>query len=146
MKKKIFFIFVYALTLIITAVNVTIAIRDSLFFDINNLPSGDLSYTISSPTGDKTLNIYVVENSIGAAVRGEIVSGDTVKNIFWQTGTEAVNSFWENNDVVNIHQVSINLAQGAVYDCRRGTSLFQEGNLGGLAAPEVIANMEEANE
>ncbi len=143
MKKKIFFIFVYALTLIITAINVTISIKDSLFFDINNLPSGDLAYSLSSPSGDKTLNIYVVENSLGAAVRGEIITGENVKNIFWQTNTDSVASFWENDDVVNIHEVSINLAQGAVYDCRRGTSLFQEGNLGGLAAPEVIANMEE---
>lgn len=143
MKKRLFFIIFYALTLIITSINVAITVKDNLFFDINKLPKGNFSYSVASPSGNKTLNIYVVKNSLGSAVRGEIVSGEAVKNIFWQTGTSSVLSFWENDEVVNIHEVSINLSQGAVYDCRRGTSLFQEGNLGGLAAPEVIANMEE---
>ncbi|MBQ8202767.1 MAG: hypothetical protein IJZ75_00610 [Clostridia bacterium] len=143
MKKNIFFIIVYALTLIISAVNVAITIKDNLFFDINSLPQGNYSYSVASPTGDKVLNIYVVENSLGAAVRGEIVSGGVAKNVFWQTDTAAVASYWENNDVVNVNELSINIAQGAVYDCRRGTSLFQEGNLGGLAAPEIINNLQE---
>lgn len=143
MKKNIFFIIVYALTLIISAVNVAITIKDNLFFDINSLPQGNYSYSVTSPTGDKVLNIYVVENSLGAAVRGEIVSDGVAKNVFWQTDTAAVASYWENNDVVNVNELSINIAQGAVYDCRRGTSLFQEGNLGGLAAPEIINNLQE---
>ncbi len=143
MKKRLFFVIVYALALIITAINTTVTIKDNLFFDINNLPTGKLSYALQSPSGDKTLNIYVVENALGAAVRGEIVMGDTVKNVFWQTDTASVASFWEDNDVVNVNELSLNVTLGAVYDCRRGTSLFQEGNLGGLAAPEVIAKLEE---
>ncbi len=143
MKKNIFFVIVYTMALIISFVNVGITIKDNLFSDINELPKGNYAYSVTSPDGTRVLNIYTVKNALGTATRGEIVEGDTAKNIFWQTGAEHIVSFWENNEVVNIHEVSINLTHGAVYDCRRGISLFQEGNLSGKDAPEIIEYLEE---
>ena len=143
MKKNIFFVIIYALALIISFVNVGITIKDNLFSDINELPTGEYAYSVTSPDGSRVLNIYTVKNALGSAARGEIVENGAAKNIFWQTNTRAVVSFWENNEVVNIHEVSINLTHGAVYDCRRGISLFQEGNLSGKAAPEIIEYLEE---
>lgn len=143
MKKNIFFVIVYALALIISFVNVGITIKDNLFSDINELPEGHYAYSVTSPDGSKVLNIYTVKNALGSAARGEIVTDGTAKNIFWQTNAEQVVAFWENNEVVNIHEVSINLTHGAVYDCRRGISLFQEGNLSGKDAPQIIEYIEE---
>lgn len=143
MKKNIFFVIVYTMALIISFVNVGITIKDNLFSDINELPEGNYAYSVTSPDGTRVLNIYTVKNALGTATRGEIVEGDTAKNIFWQTGAEHIVSFWENDEVVNIHEVSINLTHGAVYDCRRGISLFQEGNLSGKDATEIIEYLEE---
>ncbi len=143
MKKNIFFVIVYALALIISLVNVGITIKDNLFSDINELPKGTYAYSVTSPDGSRVLNIYTVKNALGSAARGEIVAEGTTKNIFWQTNAEQVVAFWENNEVVNIHEVSINLTHGAVYDCRRGISLFQEGNLSGKDAPQIIEYIEE---
>ena len=143
MKKNIFFVIIYAMALIISFVNVGITIKDNLFSDIDELPEGQYAYSVTSPDGTRVLNIYTVRNALGSATRGEIVADGAAKNIFWQTGTEQVVSFWENNEVVNIHEVSINLTHGAVYDCRRGISLFQEGNLSGKDAPEIIEYLEE---
>ena len=143
MKKNLFFIIIYALALIISFVNVGITIKDNLFSDINELPVGQYAYSVTSPDGSRVLNIYTVKNALGSATRGEIIENGAAKNIFWQTGAEHVVSFWENNEVVNIHEVSINLTHGAVYDCRRGISLFQEGNLSGKDAPQIIEYLEE---
>ena len=143
MKKNIFFIIIYFMALIISFVNVGITIKDSLFSDIDELPVGQYAYSVTSPDGSKVLNIYTIKNSIGTATRGEIVADGTAKNVFWQTDADHVVSFWENDEVVNIHEVSINLTHGAVYDCRRGISLFQEGNLSGKDAPQIITYIEE---
>ncbi len=143
MKKNIFFVIIYTMALIVSFINVGITIKDNLFSDINELPVGNYAYSVTSPDGTRVLNIYTVKNALGAATRGEIVEGGSAKNIFWQTGSEHIISFWENDEVVNIHEVSINLTHGAVYDCRRGISLFQEGNLSGKDAPEIIEYLEE---
>lgn len=135
----------YILTAAVTIFNLAVSVKESLFFDIDRLPEGKLISSSVSPDKKRTLNIYSVENSVGSAVRGEIVYKNEKKNIFWQTGITYADSFWINDKGVNINGVGLNVINEDTYDSRRGTSLFQEGNLGGEAAPEIIAELNKQN-
>lgn len=139
MLKKILLKCFYGLTFAVTVFNLAAGVKESLFFDINRLPEGKLTCSVNSPDGKRTLNIYTVENSIGQAVRGEVVYKNKKTNVFWQTGIKNAETMWLNNDGIVINGVGLNVKNGDTYDSRRGTSLFQEGNLGGEAAPENIA-------
>ena len=71
MKKKIFFSAVYVLALVITLVNVVFSLKNYLFSDINELPRGKWISQEVSPDGEKTVDIYLVKNCLGTAIRGE---------------------------------------------------------------------------
>ena len=127
--KNIGFKILYVITVLIIAVDIGFAVKGSLFTDIADLPMGTLQTSTVSPSGEKTMNIYVVENNLGVAVRGEIVQNDTKHNIFWQTGIDEVEAVWLNNDTVVINEIPLNADDTFGYDCRRGYSLFDEGSL-----------------
>ncbi len=134
--KDIAFKLMYFLAFAVIVFNLVIMVKDGAFFDIEELPEGELMYSVDCPDGEKTLNVYLVENSIGAAVRGEIANGkDKSYNIFWQTDTNMVNSAWINENLVMINDVLLDV-ENTTYDSRRGTSLFQEGAVEGKAAED----------
>lgn len=128
MKKEIPFKIFYLLAAVVVILNLVITIRESAFFNIEELPSGRLLYSCESPQGKRTLNVYRVENALGTAIRGEVVKQDGERqNVFWQTNLENVEVSWLDDSTVVIDSLILNVAKGGSYDCRRGTSLFQEG-------------------
>ncbi len=118
----------YAVTAIVVIFNTVFLIKDGIYFDINKLPAGTLAGSTVSPDGSKTLNVYEIDNSVGCAVRGEIVENGKAKNVYWQTDIEGVSFYFSDDNAVTIGSVSLDLKKGDVYDCRRGVSLFQEGS------------------
>ncbi len=127
MKRNWFFKTVYILAAITVVVNTYFSIKNSLFANINDLPEGKLKYSSQSPSGDKTFNVYLVDNILGTGLRGEIESGGKKKNIFWQTDIEAVETVWENDEILLLNNIPVSAKGDKVYDCRRGTSLFTDG-------------------
>lgn len=127
--RNIGFKIVYLLTAVIMVIELIFSVKGSLFTDISKLPQGTLLCSSESPSGDKNLNIYVVENNLGVAVRGEIQTQSDTYNIFWQTDADFQNAYWiDENDVV-INDIPLNSSDTFGYDCRRGYSLFDEGSL-----------------
>lgn len=131
MKTKPLFIVIYAITLAITLVNLFFTVKSSLFADINKLPKGEILYTISSPSGNKVINVYCVENSLGSAVRAELETNNETTNIFWQTGIDSVEVNWATNDIAIINSIPLDVSHGGFYDCRNGVSLFSDGAIEG---------------
>ncbi len=127
--KNILFKLVYIVTAAVVLVEGIIGIKNELFTDIADLPKGKKLYSIAAPSGDRAMNIYVVSNNLGDAIRGEIVTDKETYNIFWQTGIDNVNAYWADDKNVIINNVAINSDDTFGYDCRRGISLFDEGTL-----------------
>ena len=129
MKKRAFFLSVYILAFLIAVVNIFFTVKNYLIVDINELPTGTLISEASSPSGEKTVKIYRVENSLGTAIRGELVLNGKAQNIFWQTDITDISVHFTNNDTVYFNNVPI-IANGKYsYDCRKGTALFTGGAL-----------------
>ena len=127
--KNIGFKILYLITALVIIVELGFAVKNSLFTDISQLPLGELESSSVSPSGEKTMNIYVVKNNLGVAIRGEIEQNSKKHNIFWQTGIDAVEAVWLNDDTVVINEIPLNADDTFGYDCRRGYSLFDEGSL-----------------
>lgn len=123
-KKAVFGL--YLLTVLVVLFNTFYSVHDYLSADINNLPEGDFEYSIQSPDGQNKMNIYLVKNSIGTAVRGEFETKDGVSNIFWQTGADSADVVWNSDTVIVINGIPVDSEHP--YDCRRGTALFTEGS------------------
>ena len=133
MKKNRIFEAYYFITLAIVIVNSIFFVKDSFFFSMNDLPSGSLQYSVSSPNNKFSVSVYKVKNNLGTAVRVEAVKTDRKKykarNIFWQTDITDVTLQWIDGDVIVINEVPINIADGGYYDCRRGMSIMTEGSI-----------------
>lgn len=127
--RNIGFRILYIITALVVIVELAFAVNGGLFTDIAELPTGTLASSSASPSGEKKLNIYVIKNNLGVAIRGEISNGDNTHNIFWQTGIEEVEAVWLNDDTVVINEIPLNADDTFGYDCRRGYSLFDEGSL-----------------
>ena len=95
-----------------------------------------------SPEGDKKIEVYLVRNSLGVAVRAQYLPTDESllpRNIYWQTDTDLTDVVWQSNRHVNINGVVINVDGGYAYDSRKGASIFRSGALGGVAVDEENA-------
>lgn len=127
--KKTAFRILYIITALVIIIELGFAVKGGLFTDIAELPVGTLSSSCESPSGDQKLNIYLIKNNLGVAIRGEISNGQEKHNIFWQTGIDDVEAVWINEDTVMINEIPLNANDTFGYDCRRGYSLFDEGSL-----------------
>lgn len=127
--KNIGFKIVYIITAIVVVVELAFAVKGSIFTDISELPKGTLQRSYHSPTGEKVMNIYLVENNLGVAIRGEIVTKEGAHNIFWQTGIDNVEAEWIADNTVMINNIPLDADDKFGYDCRRGYSLFDDGAL-----------------
>ncbi len=127
--KNIGFKILYIITAIIIFIELGFAVKGELFTDIEKLPKGELSYSAVSPSGEKVLNVYLIENSLGSAVRCEISTADDTHNIFWQTEITSVNAEWLDEQFIEINGIKLNCDDRFGYDSRRGYSLFDEGAL-----------------
>ena len=127
MKKNIPLKIFYFLVAAVAVFNVISNIYESVYFNIEKLPTGSLVYSCKSPDDKRTLNIYRVENSLGSAIRGEIVMDEKSNNVFWQTNLDDVSASWIDKNLIKIDDLVLDVAHNGNYDCRRGKSLFQEG-------------------
>ncbi len=136
MRKNVPYLIFYILVLAVVIFNTAVNVKNGLFFDIEDLPTGTLIYSSPSPEGDSTLNIYRVQNVLGTAVRGEVADQSGTDNIFWQTDIDTVDAVWLDNDSVEINGIPLIVSKGGTYDCRRGSSLFQDGAVDDAFVPE----------
>lgn len=127
--KNLGFKIIYVITAAVVIIELVFAVKGDIFTDIAELPRGELQYSYSSPTGERVMNIYLVENNLGVAIRGEIASESETHNIFWQTGIDSVEAVWINDNTVMINEIPLNADDKFGYDCRRGYSLFDDGSL-----------------
>ncbi len=127
--KNFGFKFLYFITAVIIIAELGFAVKGSLFTDIAELPVGTLTDTAVSPSGTKTMNIYLVKNNVGVAIRGEITKNGKSHNIFWQTGIDDVEAVWLDDETVIINEIPLEADDTFGYDSRRGYSLFDEGSL-----------------
>ncbi len=139
--KNIGFKLLYFITAIVIIINLTFSVKSSLFSDISDLPIGTLKESVGSPSGEKQMNIYIVDNPMGVAIRGEITQNGKSHNIFWQTDINEVEAVWVNDDIVLINEIPLDADDTFGYDCRRGYSLFDEGSL-----EQNFTNFRGANE
>ncbi len=128
MKKDLGFKLLYILVALVVIVNTAVGVYNSLFSNIEELPQGQKVYSLKSPSGENTLNIYVVNNCLGSAIRGELQSQEGIKNVYWQTETDKVDAYWADDESLIINNIPLNIAKGDDYDCRRGMSIFAEGS------------------
>lgn len=128
MKNAVFKI-IYIITAVVVVINLVFVIKGGIFTDISKLPEGTLSYSDASPSGDRILNVYVVKNNLGVAVRGEIKTATQKYNIFWQVGSDLENAGWVDEHNIVINDITLDSGDKFGYDCRRGYSLFDEGSL-----------------
>ena len=134
MKKKIFFVIFYALAFVSVVVNIVFIIKETVAPDIDSLPKGTLIVSVENPEKDMVLNVYSVENSLGCAIRGEVVKKGKPENVYWQTGIEKVNCGWYSEKVVKINSVFLDVVRGDKFDCRKDVSIFQSS---GLTAEQI---------
>ena len=121
--KKILSILVL-LTFIITLFNLVFSVKDSFFYDMKDLPSGEFIYSSMSPSGERTVKFYKVESTIGNAVRGEVISIDekgnsVIRNIYWNIGPSTVVSGWLDDASISIDGDVVNTSTDDFFDCRR---------------------------
>ena len=121
--KKILSVLVL-LTFIITLFNLVFSVKDSFFYDMKDLPSGEFIYSSMSPSGERTVKFYKVESTIGNAVRGEVISIDekgnsVIKNIYWNIGPSTVVSGWLDDECISIDGEVVNTSVEDFFDCRR---------------------------
>ena len=127
--KNIGFKILYIVTAVIIFVELGFAVKGGLFTDIEKLPKGELSYSAVSPSGEKALNVYLIKNNLGSAVRCEISTKDDTHNIFWQTEITSVDAKWLDEQFIEINGIKLNCDDHFGYDSRRGYSLFDDGAL-----------------
>lgn len=125
MSKSRILITVYVLAIIVTLFNLVGFIKDSAFYSTKSLPKGEFLYASMSPNGNKTVRIFKVENSIGKAIRGELVilnddGTDTVRNIYWSVGEDNAMTGWQTEDIVTINDINIDTTdEDYAFDSRR---------------------------
>lgn len=139
MKKNVFFAILYVLAFVTVAVNMVFTVKETIAPDIDQLPKGTLIVSVDSPEKEMTLNIYLVENSLGKGIRGEVFKDGKRENVYWQTGIEKVNCGWHNKKTVVINSVFLNVVRGDKFDCRSDVSILQTNGL----SEEERANLTE---
>jgi len=93
------------------------------FFDLNNLPHGELINEVPSPNGEYTFKAYLVNGgaTVDFAVRGEVQfnkSSKKPKTIYWNYHESEANIKWLDNDTVVINGHELNVTK-ETFDFRR---------------------------
>ena len=92
-----------------------------LFYDMSRLPQGELLAEYPSPTNEYAIRIYLCPGNATSAdsIRGELVEGDTKKNIYWVYEETNAHVYWVSQYEVVINDVYLDIRQDT-YDWRRG--------------------------
>ena len=103
MKSKKVLIVLTALAMLIMLVNVAFAVSDTFFYTIDEVPEGKLIESFPSSFGKEQVNVYLVENPLGNAVRCEAVLADgTTRNFYWEVGSSGLRVTWMDETTVYI--------------------------------------------
>ncbi len=107
--------------LAVTLVNILFFVKDSLFYDMEVLPNGNLLNTTVSPNRKYSVKVFEIPESgaLDRAVRAEVKETATGKtrNIYWETGVNGATVSWGGRDTVIINNHPINVIDGD-YDWR----------------------------
>lgn len=118
---------VCVLCALVVAVNIAFVVKDSFFYNMDNLPQGtyirnELNQELFLSEG-LWLEIYQVEKTEHhpAAVRVALTNINTreSRNVYWQTNTVSTVVAWSDENVYEVHinGVVVDL-RGKGYDCR----------------------------
>ena len=143
MNNNLFFKIFYSLAAIVLVINMIALLKDEFSYSTDYLPTGEKCAEFLSPEGDKRVEVYLVRNALGVAVRAQYLPNDgetAPRNIYWQTDTDITDVKWQSNRHVDINGVVINVDGGYAYDSRKGASIFRSGALGGIAVDEENTN------
>ena len=126
MSSKKVLVVIAVLTFVLAIANSVFMVCDSFLYSIDDIPSGEFLRATSKSVGlpeERTINIYVVENSLGKGIRCTTSQKDgEERNIYWQVGVEDVTIEWvDANRVIikaeGVEDISLNLNLDS-YDCR----------------------------
>ena len=119
MKKLIyaFVIFIVILFFILLFVNIS---RVNNELSIDNLPTGELQTTSTSPDGKYEVKLYLYSGgaTTGYYMRGELVEENKKKNIYWKCDEFRTEISWIDNHTVNINGKELDVRHD-VYDWRK---------------------------
>lgn len=92
-----------------------------LFCDMSRLPQGELLAEYPSPTDEYAIRIYLCPGNATSAdsIRGELVEGNTKKNIYWEYEETNAHVYWLSQYEVIINDVYLDIRHDT-YDWRRG--------------------------
>ena len=92
-----------------------------LFCDMSRLPQGELLAEYPSPTAQYTIKIYLCPGNATTvdSIRGELVEGNTKKNIYWEYKETSAHVYWASEYKVIINDVYLDIRYDT-YDWRRG--------------------------
>lgn len=89
---------------------------------MNNLPTGELLSSHSSPENTYTLNIYLCSGNAttDCSIRGEIVynDGQNTKNVYWNYHEETATVEWISDDIVVINDIELDISKNETFDWR----------------------------
>lgn len=121
--KKVAFTLVIILLVITTVVNMGFFVRDSFFYNMEDIPEGKFLFASMSPDPYQTftVQIYMISKENGAddGIKAVCINNATreKRTIYWQTGKTNAMVSWDNNFVVNIDDISIDV-RNQEYDWR----------------------------
>lgn len=121
--KKAAFALVIALLVVTTIAGLGFFIRDSFFYNLEDIPEGKFLYSSMSPDPYQTFTVqfYVISEEDGPAdgVRAVCINNVTreERTIYWQTGVTNAMVTWDSNFVININGISIDVTKEE-YDWR----------------------------
>lgn len=130
MKKNVFFLCFYILSLLVFLINSVYLVWGNIFVDISDVPDGKHKYSYTSPDGKILLRVYHVETGVGNAVRVTKTENNQTENIFWQTNVSSASVYWHNNDLVAINGILLSLSEEETFDSRNIRSIFNDGLMG----------------
>lgn len=98
---------------------VLVAIVWYSFFDTNNLPEGAFIASYPSPAATHVVNVFKCTGNatVADSLRAEVVTGNTVRNIYWKYDESLHSVEWISEDVVSINGTQLNVRRD-VYDWR----------------------------
>lgn len=118
--KKILFSIVAVLAALTFVANIALFSYDNFYYTLDQLPQGEHLVSVTSRDGRFTVNMYKIENSMGVALRGELFDykTKTLKNVYWENGTDSATVFWLNEKMVSINQNVVDITVDT-FDSRR---------------------------
>ncbi len=119
MRSKKLMTVLFFVAMFTMAFNMFGSLYDAVFYNIDDVPKGQLVAEYNSPNGKQKVMCYKVETVLGDAVKCSLWDGKSERNIYWDTKTSEKTIYWADNDTVVINGMHIDV-DTVVYDSRGG--------------------------